>query len=100
MGIDTTEIRGSVTRYVTENKTPLFRFVCALLNTIPAGMFLVVVLVLYRGIWIEYWPAMFRVLVSYFSRSILNVLRGLLKSLLVELRYLVGWSWRDILLSF
>ena len=63
---------------------------CALLSTTPEEMCLIVVLILYRVIWFEYRPIMFRILVSYSSRSVLDVLqRTFLKFLLVELKNLV-----------
>ena len=44
---------------------------------------------------------MFRIFVPYSSRSVLDVLqRTFLKFLSMELRYLVGRFWREILLSF
>ena len=65
--------------------------VCALLSTKPAKMCLIVVLMLYRVIWFEYRLSMFCILVSYSSKSVLDVpQRTFLKLLLVELRYLVS----------
>ena len=63
--------------------------VCVLLSTKSAEMCLIVVLMLYRVIWFEYKSIMFRMLVSYSSRSVLDVLqRTFLKFLLAELRHL------------
>ena len=74
---------------------------CALLSTTPTEMCLKVVLMLYRVVWFQYGPGMFRILVSYSSRRVQDVLRRtFLTFLLVELRYLVGRFWREIKLNF
>ena len=75
--------------------------VCALLSITPAQMCLIVVLMLYRVILFECRPSTLRIIVSYSSRSVLDVLQKTsLKFLLVELRHFTGGFWREILLSF
>ena len=63
----------------------------ALLSTAHEEMGLIAVPLLFRVIWFESRPSMFRILLTYSSRSVLDVLlRTFLNFLLVELRYLLA----------
>ena len=78
----------TVYEFQLEEKS-LFK-VCALLSTTPAETCLTDVMMLYRVIWFGYRASKIRKLVSYSSRSVLNVLQKTFLTLfLVELRYLV-----------